>query len=446
MVARTIVPRPLPLPLRAGSHPDQTAVDAAGVRTSYGELERLAATSARRLARLGVEPGSRVASMLGPGLEFAVLLHALPKLGAALVPIDSRLSAGERRWMVEDSSARLVLEEAPAGDEADVDLRDTADPSEPLTVLYSSGTTARPHAVVLTHANHEASALASAWNLGVAPDDRWLCALPLFHVGGLAILLRSAIYATTAVIHERFESDRVAGALARGEVTLVSLVPTMLRRLAGAGLEAAPALRAALLGGAPVPRDLLAWGAARAIPLLQTYGMTETASQIATLSAAEALERTGSAGRPLPGVELRIGAAGEILVRGPMVSEGALAADGWLHTGDRGRLERDGFLVVEGRLKETIVSGGENVSPAEVEQALLAHPAVADAVVVGRPDSDRGEIVLAFVVVADQVGEEELLRHCRARLAAFKVPRAVRFVAELPRTASGKPQRGRLVG
>ena len=445
-MARTIVPRPLPLALRAGTHPDQTAVEAAGVRTSYAELERLAATSARRLARLGVGAGDRVASMLAPGLELAVLLHALPKLGAALVPIDQRLRGAERRWMVEDSSARLVLEEPPGGEEAGVDLRHAADPSEALTVLYSSGTTARPHAVVLTHANHEASALASAWNLGVAPDDRWLCALPLFHVGGLAILLRSAIYATTAVIHERFEVDRVAEALVRGEVTLVSLVPTMLRRLAGSGLEAAPALRAALLGGAPVPRDLLEWAAARAIPVLQTYGMTETASQIATLSAAEALERAGSAGRALPGVELRIGAAGEILVRGPMVSDGALAADGWLHSGDRGRLEPDGFLVVEGRLKETIVSGGENVAPAEVEQALLAHPAVVDAAVVGSPDSDRGEIVLAYVVLAGAVGEEELLDHCRARVAAFKVPRAVRVVSELPRGPSGKLQRGRLVG
>ena len=446
MVARTIVPRPLPLPLRARTHPDHTAIEAAGARTSYRELERLAATSARRLASLGVGAHDRVATTLAPGLEFAALLHALPKLGAALVPIDSRQSAAERRWMVEDCAARLLLEEPLAGAQADVGLREEAAPGEPLTVLYSSGTTARPHAVVHTHANHEASALASAWNLGVAPDDRWLCVLPLFHVGGLSILLRSAIYATTAVIYERFDADRAAATLERGEATVVSLVPTMLRRLAAAGLEAAPALRAALLGGAPVPRDLLEWATERAIPVLQTYGMTETASQVATLSAAEALERTGSAGRPLLGVELRIGSAGEILVRGPMVSEGALATDGWLHTGDRGRLEPDGFLVVDGRIKETIVSGGENVSPAEVEEALLAHPAVADAAVAGRPDEDRGEVVVAFVVVVEAVAEEDLLRHCRSRLAPFKVPSAVRTVSELPRTASGKLQRGRLVG
>ena len=416
------------------------------MRSSYAQLERLAATAARRLARLGVRPGDRVATTLAPGLEFAALLHALPKLGAMIVPINTRLSAAERRWMVADASARLVVEEPLGGEEDDVELRESAVPGEPHSVLYTSGTTARPRAVVLTHANHEASALASAQNLGVEPDDRWLCALPLFHIGGLAILLRSAIYATTAVIHERFDADRVTLTLAAGEATLVSLVPTMLRRLVAAGLEATPTLRAALLGGAPVPRDLLEWAAAREIPVLQTYGMTETASQVATLSAVEALERTGSAGRPLAGVELGIGAAGEILVRGAMVSDGALAADGWLHTGDRGRLEPDGFIVVEGRLKETIVSGGENVSPAEVEEALLAHPAVADAAVVGRPDGDWGEVVLAFVVLAGAVSEEELRNHCRARLAPFKVPRAVHFVDDLPRTPSGKLQRERLVG
>ena len=451
-IRSTIVPRELPLVLRARTHPAHPAVEVDGAPTSYAELEQLAARAARRLAALGAGAGDRVATTLPPGLDFAVLVHALPKLGAALVPVSTRLSTAERRWALEHSGARLVVEEPPEGAEAEVALRTAAVPADPQTVLYTSGTTARPRAVVLSHGNHEASALASAWNLGVAPDDRWLCVLPLFHVGGLAILLRSAIYATTAVIHERFEAERVADALAAGEATLVSLVPTMLRRLVAAGLESAPALRAALLGGAPVPRDLLEWSAVHDLPVLQTYGMTETASQVATLSAVEALRRSGSTGRPLPGVELRIAAEGggkgegEILVRGPMVSAGALGADGWLHTGDRGRLEPDGFLVVEGRLKETIVSGGENVSPAEVEETLLAHPAVADAVVVGRPDPEWGETVVAFVVAAAEVGEEELVRHCRARLAAFKVPRELRFVAELPRTPSGKLQRHRLVG
>ena len=440
----TLVSREHPLSRRARTHADRPAVVGDEGSLTYRQLEDEAAGVARRLAALGVGPGDRVATTLGRGLEFARLLHALPMLGAVLVPLGSRLSAAERRWQVEDSGARLVVEEPPRGQEADVRLRSRAAGAEPHSVVYTSGTTARPHAVVLTHGNHRASALASASHLGVHPDDRWLCVLPLSHVGGLAILLRSALYGTTAVLHERFDADRVTSSLADAEITLVSLVPTMLRRLVTAGLVRAPALRAALVGGAPVPRDLLEWAAARHLPVRQTYGLTETASQVATIAGADALARVGSAGRPLPGVELRIAAGGEILVRGPMVAAGALAADGWLHTGDRGRLDEDGYLYVEGRLRETIVSGGENVAPAEVEEALLAHPAVEDAGVVGRPDGEWGEAVTAYVVLSSDVGDDELLEHCRGRLSAFKVPKAIHRTAELPRTGTGKLLRGRL--
>jgi len=312
------------------------------------------------------------------------------------------------------------------------------------TVLFTSGTTGAPKAVVLTRLNHEASAIASAWNLGVAPDDRWLCVLPLHHIGGLAILLRSAMYGTTAVLHERFDAERVVAAIEAGEVSLVSLVPTMLRRMREAGLSGPGGVRAILLGGGPVPRDLLEWAAAIGLPVLQTYGMTETASQIATLRAGEAVAHHGSAGRPLPGVELAVDGAGEILVRGPMVSAGALSADGWLHTGDRGHLDEDGFLHVEGRIDDVIVTGGENVAAVEVEQALLSHPAVADAAVAGRPDPDWGRAVTAWVVLATHVADSELAAHCRARLAGFKVPKEFIRVDELPRNAAGKLQRAKL--
>jgi O-succinylbenzoic acid--CoA ligase len=189
-----------------------------------------------------------------------------------------------------------------------------------------------------------------------------------------------------------------------------------------------------------VPRDLLEWGAQAGRPLLQTYGMTETCSQIATASAGSA------AARPLPGVQLRIGPDGEILVRGPMVSPGALAADGWLHTGDRGRLDDDGSLHLSGRIKDTIVTGGENVAAAEVEEALVSHPAVADAAVVGRPDPEWGEAVAAFVVLDREATDAELAAHVRERLAGYKVPRTITRVEDLPRTASGKLLKGRLTG
>jgi O-succinylbenzoic acid--CoA ligase len=417
---------------------------AGGQTATYSELDALAAHTSRRLTAAGVRSGDRVGSTLPAGIDFAALLHALPRLGAVLVPLNTRLTAAERAWQVEDCGARLVVDEPLDGDEEDPGPASDLDPDALQTVIYTSGTSGVPKGVSLTYANHAASAIASAWNLGVAPDDRWLCVLPVFHVGGLAILLRSALYGTCAVLHDGFEAGAVAAALESGEATLVSLVPTMLRRLRDGGLGETPALRAALLGGGPVPRDLLEWAAGHGFPALQTYGMTETASQVATLPAAEALAHHGSAGRPLPGVELRTGAGGEILLRGPMVSRGALAADGWLHTGDAGHLDEDGFLHVEGRLDDTIVSGGENVAAAEVEDVLLRHPGVADAAVAGRPDAEWGQAVTAWVVLATPVPDRELAAHCRRRLAGYKVPKQFIRAAELPRNAAGKLVRSAL--
>jgi O-succinylbenzoic acid--CoA ligase len=326
---------------------------------------------------------------------------------------------------------KAVLDEPLSGEEADVPLRSDVDPDAVAVIIHTSGTTARPKPVGLTFGNFAASADASAANLGVEPDDRWLCAMPLFHVGGLSILTRSAIYGTCAVVHERFDAERMKESLESGEATLVSVVATMLSRLRAAGLRAAPRLRAALVGGGPVPRDLLDWAAEVGMPFVPTYGMTETCSQIATP-------------RLLPGVEVRTSDDGELLVRGPMVAPGAIAGDGWLHTGDRGHVDPDGNLRVEGRIKDTIVTGGENVAAPEVEEALLSHPALADAAVVGRPDEEWGEAVVAYVVASDGVSDEELIAHCRERLAGYKVPRQIERVAEIPRTESGKALKGRL--
>jgi O-succinylbenzoic acid--CoA ligase len=315
------------------------------------------------------------------------------------------------------------------GPEADVLLRTAFDPAAIHSIIHTSGTTGRPQAVELTYANHAASAAASATITGLGPEDRWLCPLPLFHVGGLGVLLRCAMAGATAVVHERFDAAAVKDLLETGAVTLASLVPTMLSRLRDAGLTVVPGLRTILLGGGPIPAGLLDWAGATGIPVTPVYGMTETASQVVA----------GIPGRPLPGVELRIAGDGEILVRGPMVT-----VAGWLHTGDAGRLDAEGLLHVEGRLKELIVTGGENVAPAEVEAVLLAHPAVADAGVTGRPDEDWGEAVWAFVALRAAVEPEALVDWCRERLAPFKVPKAVRVVPALPRNAAGKLVRDRL--
>ena len=426
--------------------PTRAALITSSGTVTYAELSAGARRTARQLAALGVRKGDRVATTLPPSVAFAELLHALPLLGASLVPLNTRLTAEERRWQLDDSGARLCVQEPVDGEEANVELHAKAALDSEHSVIYTSGTTGRPTAVSLTYRNHLSSAIASAWNLGVDPDDRWLCVLPLFHVGGLAILLRSALYGTAAVLHDGFDVERVKDAFESGEVTLASLVPTMLRRLAEAGLERAPALRAVLLGGGPVPRDLLEWSAEHGFPALQTYGMTQTSSQIATLTATEAVQKSGSAGKPLLGVELSISDEGEILVRGPMVSPGALnPADGWLHTGDRGRLDDEGYLWVEGRLKDVIVTGGENVACAEVERVLEEHPAVVEAAVVGLPDPEWGEVVTAFVVLNGDGEPGDLIAFCRERLAGYKVPRALHTVDSLPRNAAGKLLRRELV-
>ncbi|HEY9448148.1 MAG TPA: o-succinylbenzoate--CoA ligase, partial [Gemmatimonadaceae bacterium] len=353
----------------------------------------------------------------------------------------------------------------------DAPLRDRTDPDDPLAILYTSGTTGAPKGAVLTWSNFWWSAMGSALNLGIQENDRWLAPLPLFHVGGLSVLTRSAMYGTAAVLHDGFDVERVSAALDDERITLVSLVPTMLHRLLEVrGDRPSPAsLRCVLLGGGPAPRALLERCAALGVPVSQTYGLTECCSQVATLAPRDALRKLGSAGRPLYPNELRVvddaggdplpGEGGEILVRGPIVTAGywnrpdateRAFMDGWFRTGDFGTLDHEGYLYVLDRRDDLIVTGGENVYPAEVEGVLLAHPCVAEAAVIGESDAEWGQRVVAVVRLAegaDPEAADQLQAHCRASLAAYKVPREVR-VSEvpLPRTASGKVRRHSLRG
>jgi len=310
--------------------------------------------------------------------------------------------------------------------------------------LLTSGTSGASRAVGLTYGNFLWSAVGSAFNLGVDPSDRWLCCLPLYHVAGLSILMRSVIYGTGAVIHDGFDPDRVARSLAEDGVTLVSLVTTQLVRLLEAEVDLSGP-RAIVVGGGPVPVDVIDEAASRGATVVQAYGMTETCSQVTTLSPGEARSKAGSAGRPLLTTHLRI-QDGEILVQGPTVAPGMADEDGWLHTGDLGRIDEDGFLYVEDRLGDLIVTGGENVLPAEVEAVLLRHPDVADAAAVGRPDERWQEAVTAVVVLREGAAPdaERLREHCAAALAGFKVPKRFEFVGALPRTAAGKLLRRQL--
>jgi o-succinylbenzoate---CoA ligase len=429
---------------RAQSAPERAALVADGSEVTYAELEAEAAWVARRLAAYGVRRGATVALTTRGGREQVVLIHALMKLGAVVLPLSPNLNAAERQAVIESEEPSIDLDD-PARQltqtEADLPLLGEHDMDDLQCRILTSGSAGPPRTVGLTYGNHLWSAVGSAFNIGVQPDDRWLCCLPLSHVGGLSIILRSVIYGTTAVLHDGFDTDRVAAALGEDRISVVSLVSTMLLRLLTADAEVASP-RVILVGGGPVPTEALEEAIGRGATIVQTYGLTEAASQVTTLAPADARRKLGSAGRPLLTTHLRI-RDGEILVQGPTVAPGCADAEGWLHTGDLGRIDEEGFLYVEGRIDEMIVSGGENVAPAEVEQVLLRHPDVLEAAVVGREDPEWQQAVTAVVVLRNgsRASADELRRYCAEELTPFKVPKRVELASALPRTPSGKVMR-----
>ncbi len=481
---------------RARTAPASEALRVGDRTWSYEQLDAEVTRLARRLASLGVGASDRVGSVLHNGLHAALLPHVTLRLGATMVPLNVRLGRAEAAWQLGHSAPKVVLvqrdtaalasdstvpcvsvdgaapgcQELSAVPERDVPLQLKHDASHVLAVMYTSGTTGKPKGAMLTVGNFWWSAEASALNLGKKPDDRWLAVLPLFHVGGLSIVLRSAIYGTGVVIHDRFDAAVVNRSIERDGVTIASVVAVTLQRMLDERDDAPyPAsFRCALVGGGPVPPALLKRCARAGVPVVQTYGLTECASQVATLSPEDALRKAGSAGRALYGVELAVEAAvdsddgsGEIMVKGPIVMSGylndpeatsrVLDADGWLRTGDVGLFDADGYLYVLDRREDLIVSGGENVYPAEVEAVLLEHPWVEEGAVVGVPDKTWGHSVVAVVRlrpgtdVSPLDAAEALRVHCREKLAGYKTPREFRVVTDpLPRTASGKLRRSLL--
>jgi O-succinylbenzoic acid--CoA ligase len=317
-------------------------------------------------------------------------------------------------------------------------------------VVSTSGTTGSPRAVQLDHAALAASARAVHAAIGAAPDDGWLCCLPLHAVAGLAIVARARTLGLPLTVHARFDPDAVAAAptAGRANATLVSLVATMLGRLLERDAPVG-AFRTILLGGGPVPAPLVARAIAAGAHVATTYGMTETGGGCV------------HDGHPLDGVEVRLAPAtgetaetGEILVRGPVVMRGyhrdpeatarAFTDDGWLRTGDLGAFGDDGRLQVVDRMRDLVITGGVNVSPTAVERVLVEHPTVGEVCVAGAPDDEWGERVVAFVVPAPDAAPpslESLRAFARERLTAAELPREIRVVTEIPRTAGGKPRR-----
>jgi o-succinylbenzoate---CoA ligase len=495
-----------PLATNAASRPDDDAVVDHGVRWSWRGLDAISRRMGHELAAEGVGEASRVAVLASDTPATIAAIHAVRRVGAVLVPLNRRGAPAEVGRVIADARPAILLHDrdhataaaeaagtpeaaavrprllpleplldregaVPAEPEAGGVIRDAIDPTAPATVVFTSGTTGRPKGAILTHGNHLASAEAWAGVLRPAATDRWLACLPFHHVAGLAMIVRSSLWGVPLHL-AAFEPAAIWRAFDEDGISHCSIVGSTLRLLVEVrGGRTAPAqLRALLVGGERTRPEWIRAARRLGLPVMPTYGATETASGVTALEPADADRHPGSAGRPLPGVELRIaidddaavgsrrpaaaGEIGEIEVRGGMVfagydgDPGATAealAGGWLRTGDLGSLDADGYLTVADRRDDLIVSGGENVYPAEVEAVLLAHPAIVDAAVVGRPDPRWGAVPVALVVLADRVDAEvtdaALADHCRARLAAFKVPVAFHRVDDLPKTAGGKVRR-----
>ena len=412
---------------------------------SFAQFDGAVMRRAGSLVEQGVVAGDRVGVFAANTAEAALDLFAVPRAGATLVLLNTRHTDAELEQQLRRASAQWVL-----GTRADLGARllERGDGSPPAavdapethTIAFTSGTSGRPAGVKLTAENLESSAAASAEHLQHRPDDRWLCVMPLFHVGGLMILIRSAREGSEVVLERRFDPVRTGRLLK--EVTVASLVPTMLARVLDADEGPYRGLRGVLVGGAGASQSLLDRAFTAGLPVMSTYGMTESCSQIATAPLGEPPRRRV---RPLPGAEVRVVTSGEIEIRGRMVSTAHIDGDerdpaGWLPTGDLGVWD-DGELEVIGRKSDRIITGGENVDPLEVEIALEEVDGVVEALVVGVQDDEWGEAVAAVVAgpAADDVSVLE--RALRERLAGYKVPRRWLQLPGIPRTSIGKPDR-----
>jgi malonyl-CoA/methylmalonyl-CoA synthetase len=444
-----------------------------GDRLTAGELADRTATAAARYAAAGLAPGDQLLLSAGPSVDLVVAYVAALRYGLTVVPVNTAYTAPEVAGVAAEASPALAVLDDPGrgaglaavtgpdlaglpGPSGDAPL-DRAAPGAVALVIYTSGTTGRPKGAPLTHANLLASAHAVriAWRW--TPDDRLALCLPLFHVHGLGVGLHGTLTTgASALVMPRFEPAAVGAAIREHAATLFFGVPTMYHRIAAsAHLADLRGLRLAVSGSAPLPADLhaaVAEGSGQRV--LERYGMTETVMLVSNPYDGE--RRPGTVGYPLPGVSVRLapreGGVHEIEVTGPNVITGyrdrpdadaaAFTPDGWFRTGDLGVLDDDGYLRISGRAKELIITGGYNVYPREVEEALRAHPGVADAAVVGAPSAEWGEAVVAFVVPAGAVDstvlEAELDQWCADRLAPYKRPRAWRWTDAVPRNALGK--------
>lgn len=439
---------------------------------TFSEINEMALDYAGKLANFGITERSRVALLAKSNAEAVLVMYGCLHIGCEMVLLNERLAGAEIAYQIEDSRVDRVFTDAALYDKVaearpvSFEQLKQANPVEfkiatewakdrTISIMYTSGTTGNPKGVRQTAENHFSSAISSALNLGLSPDDVWLCTVPLFHISGFSILMRSLVYGMGVRLHDKFDPSICARELCSGQATHSSLVSVMLdsvlREIEVEKLEVSADFKV-LAGGGPVPVSYLQRAEAHGIQVLQTYGMTETSSQTTTLQPAEAKRKAGSAGKPLFLYQVKIdgaqgaGETGEILIKGPQVTPGYIGRfsdrivqkNGWLATGDIGYLDEEGFLFVVDRRSDLLVSGGENVYPAEIEKVLAAHPAIREAGVCGMVDERWGEVPAAFVVLSDPSALAELPDFCRAHLAGYKVPKMFRAVDALPRNAANK--------
>ena len=446
----------MPCPLRSAAlaSPNAWAVVSPRGRTSYAELDRRVSAVGARIWELGLEPGGRVALYLPKNLDYLVLLLALIRVGVVACPVSPRLPVGGVAPLLRRVACSALIsphDEPPVGaDEVralgpatllatssrDEERKESLEIplNRPATIVFTSGSTGIPKAALHTYGNHHFSALGSNANIALAPGDRWLHSLPIYHVGGLSILFRCLLAGAAVVLPE---PDAPLGEeIPRCGTTHISLVDTQLRRLLRQEADLT-GLKAVLLGGGPVSADLLDEAFDRGLPVHTSYGLTETASQATTTPPGASRDELRTSGRVLPHREVTVSAGGEILVRGETLFAGYVegngldpsrTAYGWFRTGDLGTLSADGYLSLAGRKDNMFVSGGENVQPEEIEEALRALEGVEDAVVVPLADAEFGARPVAFVRGPAQ--REDLVFALERTLPRFKVPTAFHPLSE----------------